>query len=665
MLHFRTGIACVLMGLLLAGPASGQATVDALLYAPAADARLDALLAGGSPEELAEAEALYLRLLSRVGSVLSPEEAVVLRKHVARLALVMPEGLQARVADGDLQKHPERVLFKAGAGEALLAWWRRQDPLPATPRNERLEEHLLRLTFAERQYPLADRATGFDDRGVIYVQYGAPSRITNILFNNPKLMDAVYQPGVVVNLSDFPDNEVWWYQHIDRAGYYLFVKKGAQYRRAETYDLMPSTLRYGLGSSDRSKRKATMLLAVMRDVYRQLAMHHPDFAMRFQDVDDYALREEEILSDQRSRLLARQEAQLQRAGSQRRAGTLTNNNLTRDDATLDPLRLSPQEFVEHILFTSRIEDEQAFYRREESMPEQFTEVFRDIEILPLSVRTARFLDDDGATRTEIYWSPTPGGLRFSGKQQKKKDPPTPDVWPPNQFLIHLTAIQQTADYQDRQTSRKPYLVTDLPDVQDAAIPAQTMTVHGDTGVYNLALQWDQHRARASEAEGVRVGPKVQVATHRLDSLTALHADERVLEMSDLKPIFVADLSALDADGASGEPYPHTQIWPELPLGLYFEIYHLAFGDDDQTHYTIAYEIARSQKRGLLRFLGRGDEERTTVQTAYTGQTRTARETIVLDMSEWQGQGGLEVRVHVTDDATGREVERVLVFELLN
>ena len=35
------------------------------------------------------------------------------------------------------------------------------------------------------------------------------------------------------------------------------------------------------------------------------------------------------------------------------------------------------------------------------------------------------------------------------------------------------------------------------------------------------------------------------------------------------------------------------------------------------------------------------------------------------MSEWEGEGELEVRVQVTDDVTGRQMERVLVFELLN
>ena len=579
---------------------------------------------------------------------------------MARLALVLPRGLQARVADGDLRKHPARVSFNAGAGEALLAWWRSQDPLPATPGNERLEEHLQRVAFAEARYPHPDRLAGLDDRGETYVQYGAPSRITTVKFDDPQLMDAVYQPGVVVNMSDFPDNEVWWYSHIDHAGYFIFYKKGAHYRLGQTSDLLPNTLRYSLGGTYRTRLKAAMLLAVMRSIYQQLALEHPDFAMRYQAVDEYSFRAQDARENAQGRAL-RREGVVAGTASRGQSGTRTTLDAFEDEAAFNPFQLTPHEFVEHMLQLGRVEDEQAIYRREESLPEHFTEVFTDIENLPLSVRTARFLDDDGATRTEIYWSPTPGGLRPSKNEQ---DRPA-ELWSPDQFLIHLTAIQQTADYQDRQTNRKSYLVTELPEAPDASIPAQTMTVRGDTGVYNLALQWDQHRVLASEAEGVRVGPKVKVATHRLDSLTALRADERVLEMSDLKPIFVADLSALDADGASGEPYPHTQIWPELPLGLYFEIYHLAFGDDDQTHYTIAYEIARSEKRGLLRFLGRGEQERATAQTPYTGQRRTARETIVLDMSEWEGEGELEVRVQVTDDVTGREVERVLVFELLN
>ena len=658
MIHLKTGIACAVMGVLLAGSASGQAAVDALLYAPAADARLDGLVIDGSAEALQEASALYLGLLNGVGPAVSPEQAPVLKKHMAQLALVLPRSLLAHAASGNLRGDAAGVAFNAGAGEALLAWWRSQDPLPATPGNERLEEHLQRVAFAEARYPHPDRLSGLDDRGETYVQYGAPSRITTVTFDDPQLIDAVYQPGVVVTLSDFPENEVWWYRHIDRAGYFIFYKKGVHYRLGQTYDLLPNTLRYSLGDTDRTTLKATMVLAVMRSVYQQMALEHPDFALRYQAVDEYSFRAQDILEDERRRMLLRQETPGDRVG---RTGTRTSLDAVTEDAANNPFLLTPQQFVEHMIQRTRVEDEQAVYRREENMPEQFTEVFNAIEILPLSVRTARFLDDDGATRTEIYWSPTPGGLRLSSDDDE--DRPA-DIWSPDHFLINLTAIQQTADYQDRQASRKPYLIADLPDAQDASIPAQTMIVRGDTGRYNLALQWDQHRVLTSEAEGLTVGPKVGVATHRADSLTALRTDERILEMSDLKPIFVSDFSALDADGALGEPYPHAQIWPELPLGLYFEIYHLAYGDDDQTHYTIAYEIARSKQGGLLRFLGRGDEERTSVQNPYTGQSRTAREYIVLDMSEWEGEGALEVRVQVTDDVTGRQMERRLVFDLM-
>ena len=644
------------MGVLLAGPASGQATVDALLYAPAADVRLGALLTDGSTEALQEASALYLGLLSGVGPAVSSEQAPVLRKHVAQLALVLPRGLRAAVVSGALRDDAVDVAFHAGAGEALLAWWRSQDPLPATPGNERLEEHLQRVAFAQARYPHPDRLSGLDDRGETYVQYGAPSRITTVTFDDPQLIDAVYQPGVVVTLSDFPDNEVWWYPHIDRTGYFMYYKKGPHYHLGEIYDLLPNTLRYSLGNTDRTALKAAMVLAVMRSVYQQLALLHPDFALRYQAIDDYTFRAQDALEDERTRFLEGQ-VRGSSTGTRGRTGLQANLDAAEAEATYNPFLLKPQEFAEHMIQRTRVEDEQAMYRRQESMPEQFTEVFDEVEILPLSVRTARFLDDD-ATRTEIYWSPTPGGLRPSESDL------SPGLWTPDHFLIHLTVVQQTADYQDRQASRKPYLIADLPEAEDASIPAQTMVVHGDTGRYNLALQWDQHRVRAGEAEGVHVGPKVGVATHRADSLTALRADERILEMSDLKPIFVSDLAALDAAGASGEPYPHPQIWPDLPLGLYFEIYHLAYGDDDQTHYTIAYEIARSKQGGLLRFLGRGDEERTSVQNPYTGQSRTAREYIVLDMSEWEGEGALEVRVQVTDDVTGRQMERRLVFDLM-
>ncbi len=626
-----------------------------------ADARLDALLEQGGREDLEKATAVYLDILRRAGTSMTPDEEEVLDRHIAQLALILPAEVQDLVADGDLQDY---ATLKDGAGEVLITWWRSQDPLPASPQNERLAEHLQRVAVAETQFAHDDRTTGFDDRGDIYVRYGRPTRESVIRFDDPRLIDEVYQPGVAVSASDFPDNAFWLYRHIDRAGYFLFVKKGSRYLLGTTEDLLPSVLRFGYAPSGRGKRKSDMVLAVMRSVYRQLALEHPDFSLRFNDVDLYA-NDLEQNDPGRGRLGTRNVTDNNRAivgvqGTGRSGDNGTGNTL---QAIPQTNALQLHEFVQQMLYTGKMEDAQAIYRRETSMPEQYTEIFRETEVLPLAVRTARFLADDGTTRTEIYWSPEPGGLRFTEKKRRNGDPVV-DVWSHDQFLVHLTAIQQTSDYQDRKTNRKPYLITDLPNVADVAIPTQTMAVEGDTGMYNLALQWDQHQAR-TDGGNLQVGPHVKVASHRIDSLRALNADPGVLEISDLKPIFVDDLDVLYADdGASGVPYPHQQIWPALPLGLYFEVYHLTFGDDDQAHYTIAYEIAGREQGGLLKFLGQGDQERTTAETPYTGQSRTAREFIVLDLSEWEGEGALEVRLTVTDDTSGQQVSRSLLFDLV-
>ena len=643
----------VLIGGWLAGAASAQ-PLDVHLT----DARLDTLLQQQGLEALEEAASVYLDLISRVGTALTPDARIVLNRHMAQLALILPASVQAQVADGDLRQRPERATFKTGAGAVLARWWRSQDPLPASPQNERLTEHLQRVAVAEAQFAYEARPTGFDDRGSVYVRYGRPSRESVIRFDDPRLIDEVYQPGVAVSPSDFPDNAFWRYLHVDRAGYFLFVKKTGHYQLGTTEDLLPPVLRYGFDAGGRGQRKTDMTLAVMRSIYRQLALEHPDFAVRFSDVDLYASDRE-----QTGRLRTRDAS-----GNNRTIIGVQGTGRAADQAgqqgsDIRPHQLKSHEFVRSLLDQGKIQDDQAVYRRETSMPEHYTEVFREMQILPLSIRTARFLDDDGTTRTEIYWSPEPGGLRFKGKKKKRANRAL-DIWSPDQFLVHMAAIQQTADYQPRKTNRKPYLITDLPNVTDVAIPTQAMIVRGDTGMYHLALQWDQHRALASETGGLQVGPQVKIATYHADSLRALNADEGVLEISDLKPVFVDDLAVL-YDGAPGEPYPHPQIWPELPLGLYFEVYHLTFDDDDQTHYTITYEIAGIGARGLLRFLGRGDQERTAVETPYTGQSRTAREYVVLDLSEWEGVGVLEVRLHVADDVTGRRVARSLLFELVD
>lgn len=57
----------------------------------------------------------------------------------------------------------------------IALYWQRRDPDPATPENERLEEHLRRRDFAREHFG-ADKPPYFDERGQIYLKYGAPQR---------------------------------------------------------------------------------------------------------------------------------------------------------------------------------------------------------------------------------------------------------------------------------------------------------------------------------------------------------------------------------------------------------------------------------------------------------------------------------------------------------
>ncbi len=68
----------------------------------------------------------------------------------------------------------ERKPGGEGLGGFLRRYWKRQDPTPTTVENERLFEHLERVRTARRDYGSSE-PRGIDDRGMIFIRYGAPA----------------------------------------------------------------------------------------------------------------------------------------------------------------------------------------------------------------------------------------------------------------------------------------------------------------------------------------------------------------------------------------------------------------------------------------------------------------------------------------------------------
>jgi GWxTD domain-containing protein len=590
----------------------------------------------GLESEMGRAVDLYVNLLYNVDAPLVSDEITRMSRHMAQFAVVAPAGVLSDAVRGDPLEGVDAWSPREGAGPLLVAWWRSQDPIPATRENERIQEHLRRVAHVSLSFSDPEDPTGVDERGTVYLRYGPPEEEIEVKFDDPILTDIIFRPGVSVSLSDFPDNEFWVFGHIDRAAWFLFVKSEGRFKIAETIDLIPRTLRSGFSSSTRGRVKAGMTIAVLQNIFRQLAPLHPDFAMRYAEVDAYAMQMPEF---QAGRMVNRSAGRLGVAPG----GILGGTQVDR-----------PDQFAQNIMVKSRSEDDASIARREDYVPRIYTEALAGTGELAVGYRAIRYLEPDGSTRTVIHWSPEPGALR-PGRAERRllRSMSYEDT---GKYLVTFTAVQKELDYQDRVVHRDRFLVTDLPK-RNEAIPVQQTTLTGDTALFNVAMQWDQFAMGVSKT---RRGPIIRVTTARLDSLPPLQADQRVLEMSDLLPMVApVDAGAIEPRLA---PYPFNVLSRDQQMGLSFEAYHLDYGIDDRTHYTISFDVTRNLRRGgILSFLGR--EQGTSASFSGSGTSRKVNEMILIDLRSWEGRGELDVTVHLTDDTNGRTVSRSLTFEL--
>lgn len=547
---------------------------------------------------------VYLRLLTVPFDTLSDEERAIVGCHRRQLRLILPDTLRQRIArpageDPQLQ-------------ENLLLWWRAQDPLPATERNERLEEHLRRVAYAARHYGDTDASTGVDARGEVYIRLGPPARSTSVRFNASRVLTLIRESPVLTR-GDFPDNEYWVYPQVDQHAKYLFVEKDGSWEIGAPHDLIPSFFRAGLGSNARGQDRVLDLGVLFEEVFSQLGTIDVDYGPWYQEAE---------------------------------SATAFTVSGTRPD---------PSQMRQMITESREFEAQRAF-EREQTVPQQFSEVPEADEALPVNVRIARFLDDDGSTRTEVYWIPEPGSFRVADRGDRY---PAYDEW--DSQLLLFAAVQQESDFERRAIHYKRYMVREH-ERTEGTIEPQSYAVTGDTGTYHLRLQWQQHIARGSTHSSVEVGPRVKVQAVRFDSLQALRAQPDRLEMSDLKPLQPSSPDTLQDE----QPYPFDYWDAQAPLVLYFEIYNLVLGADDQTRYTVEYAIERRTERGGIRgWLGGTEDRRTTTETTYTGSTRTESEHILLSLDEEVigKSGAVRITVRVTDEHTGQDIERAIAFQL--
>lgn len=538
----------------------------------------------------------------------------LLQVELIRLRPLLPEPML------ELVDTNHSVAIDSNVRNSVMSWWRSQDPLPASQVNERMIEHVRRVKYALEKYECLSCDTGYDDRGEIYVRYGEPERITEITFDDPILIDAVFQPGVSVSPSDFPDNEFWRYLNIDRDAYFIFVQKQNRYQRGNTTDLIPYALRATIGQGGRGHVKSTMLLAVMRSIYEQLALEHPNFGQRYADVDQWWFAHHET-----GRLRNRDPLENARIITGGRVFSEAPESDT-EDLGQDLSRPTPI-YAQGIISDSDLQDQMASYQLEQTIPSSTSGVLSVMAPFSVSMRHARFLRSDGTTSTEVYWHPDPGSYTVPIDVISKE------------YLIHTYLAHQNSSYETLKSVAKALRVQLDPFDEATTIPVQTIAIDQSNNNYHLAIQWDQIEVLPDSSRGQH-----QVTSIRIDSLTALDGSGIRLEMSDLKPIISKGIN-------DSFPWPHSWIHHQMNFGLVFEIYHLTYGPGDVTSYNITYDVSRK----------RGRSSSTTVE--FEGESRMVQEEILLELGQRTGE--IEITVTVKDLVSENEVSRNLTFLLVD
>lgn len=630
--------------------ATMQEHLDANAFSPlVADAYLTLLTPDRLEADRDLAHQTYIRLIETLGSATSEPEQQVERRHAAQIVPLLSAADARQVLRGDPDDRVEKWAFREGAGDVLATWWRRSDPMPATPHNERLSEHMQRVAVATETYSCDERASGFDDRGMVFVRYGAPGRTDEIEYNSMNFQLDVFRFGVPVTQRDFPDNELWSYPEIDDASYFIFTENARRcYDLGGASDLVPSRLFQGRGRSERAENIAYSGMMALRYVYNELSLFHIDFSATYSEIENYVLFQEN----------AAIEAEVEnvfgiKAGSGGMQTTTVGAGLnqTRTIASSPNFGITtPAGFVTPIAMQIEQEDRAAAYRRKQNTPRQVTDLITSEEVMPVAVQLSRFLNPDGTTRVEVAWGVQKLHLRPLDEDAEAKP-----------SLLTFDAVQFDADYRRLDQMEQRYAIEPSALVGDDLFVSPPVVFETTRDISHFGLQWTQFDIDNDASGEPVMGERMRIATSRTDSLLTLHAAGERLEMSDVR-YMIAPSGTVD-DAVS---FPFSTFSPDTPLVLYFELYHLAYGADDQTTYTVAYDVERRDRQGWRRLFGTGDTEKTTTEVTYSGTQRRAEEFISIDLSTLRQPKtqDLRVTVRVTDDVTGETVARAQRIKLV-
>ncbi|HEX9654688.1 MAG TPA: GWxTD domain-containing protein [bacterium] len=316
------------------------------------------------------------------------------------------------------------------------------------------------------------------------------------------------------------------------------------------------------------------------------------------------------------------------------------------------------------------------YDREKKDPDISTNVLSAVEEIPVMVRTARFLENDGATRLEMYF-----GVRKANLMVRELEP----LLPHDTLTVKLLTTVEDLNLWPLNTSQETvssFTGNDALNNEVMTFWTATQTREDSFFVSCQLETWlksfgteFQQQANSSLRTAWRENYSRSEKLLRLSPLRshlqqALRLEKNPLLMSDLQ---ISDHVVLDSPTPTinkGKifiaPFSSADVNRSTLLYVYFEIYGLTLAPE--TNYRITYEaeVTKPKRRffGAVKSLfGAGPHGKVRLESDYSGKIAHPREWIALDLKALS-PGEARITISVQDLHSQVMAKRSVNFNLL-
>lgn len=548
----------------------------------------------------------------------------------------------------------------------LKTFWINNDPISSSPYNERLIEHWERIHRAQKNFTKNTNSVyATDDRGLIYVKYGEPDDIQKgtLSLNNTDIQlwakeiltrqepsDAFTSTGMsfeqralsilstevlednlakqivdrVLTHHNHSDYEIWIYKRMN-TGYrnnlifiFGYPAGGRPYGLVDSPEEFISNSAFRPRSMRRENYSFNMGPLFQLSIYNDLKF-----------VDDYFLDSFHDLQD-----------------------NLYNNQSIIDESSSEYLRNKYSSELRSI---------------QDNAPLQAS--IYDLELADIEITTDRyrFLDQDNKPYDMVMVYSKPHNViiadyhRFSQSHHGEE---------PNYHLKHtLTMRDGEMNIHNRVNdfpviSFEPSLVS-----RQFEFPSSIFRVASNIPEKNKIIEAEMYNLSyaglASDLGNYQV-PKEIIGYSKTEIKLSGEGEtlnETDFEVSDLVVGYNSDSGLDEEDHFFPFFIPNETVIPVgYDLNLLLEVYNLTRNEQNQSHFTIHYQVTGQRDRSWLRSLFSGSDDKTSLTLNYETIDSRSKEHLIVDISDYE-PGKYTIELTITDTVAGKSIARSKSFQV--